>query len=177
VLEGYFGAGIDGEQCHEAYDQVFHVGNLLPELHFWQILAIKRMPRQANARPGWRVRGKAMILALAVLVLESRENAVAGLREPSPALGGRSRLAAVASDPGAEKVLPKPTVCWVGWALCRGRRGWVPATVLAHAVIPANVRVATISIDKLPFNWFAAAPAPRLQSLGGEWLQRGETAV
>ena len=46
----------------------------------------------------------ARILALAVLVLESREYAVAWLREPSPALGGRSPLAAVASDPGAEKV-------------------------------------------------------------------------
>lgn len=46
----------------------------------------------------------ARILALAVLVLESREHAVAWLREPSPALGGRSPLAAVASDPGAEKV-------------------------------------------------------------------------
>lgn len=46
----------------------------------------------------------ARILALAVLVLESRANAVAWLREPSPALGGRSPLAAVASDPGAEKV-------------------------------------------------------------------------
>jgi putative toxin-antitoxin system antitoxin component (TIGR02293 family) len=46
----------------------------------------------------------ARILALAVLVLESRANAVAWLREPSDALGGRSPLAAVASDPGAEKV-------------------------------------------------------------------------
>jgi putative toxin-antitoxin system antitoxin component (TIGR02293 family) len=46
----------------------------------------------------------ARILALAVLVLENRENAVAWLREPSPVLGGRSPLAAVASDPGAEKV-------------------------------------------------------------------------
>lgn len=46
----------------------------------------------------------ARILALAVTVLESRENAVAWLREPSDALGGRSPLAAVASDPGAEKV-------------------------------------------------------------------------
>jgi putative toxin-antitoxin system antitoxin component (TIGR02293 family) len=46
----------------------------------------------------------ARILALAVLVLESRENAVAWLREPSNALGGRSPLAAIASDPGAEKV-------------------------------------------------------------------------
>jgi putative toxin-antitoxin system antitoxin component (TIGR02293 family) len=46
----------------------------------------------------------ARILALAVAVLESRENAVAWLREPCDALGGRSPLAAVASDPGAEKV-------------------------------------------------------------------------
>ena len=46
----------------------------------------------------------ARILALAMLVLEDRENAVAWLREPSPALGGRSPLAVVASDPGAEKV-------------------------------------------------------------------------
>jgi putative toxin-antitoxin system antitoxin component (TIGR02293 family) len=46
----------------------------------------------------------ARILALAVLVLESRGNAVAWLREPSDSLGGRSPLAAVASDPGAEKV-------------------------------------------------------------------------
>jgi putative toxin-antitoxin system antitoxin component (TIGR02293 family) len=46
----------------------------------------------------------ARILALAVMVLESRENAVAWLREPSDVLGGRSPLAAVVSDPGAEKV-------------------------------------------------------------------------
>ena len=46
----------------------------------------------------------ARILALAVAVLESRQNAVAWLREASPALGGRSPLVAVASDPGAEKV-------------------------------------------------------------------------
>jgi putative toxin-antitoxin system antitoxin component (TIGR02293 family) len=46
----------------------------------------------------------ARILALAVSVLESRENAVMWLREPSDVLGGRSPLAAVASDPGAEKV-------------------------------------------------------------------------
>ena len=46
----------------------------------------------------------ARILALAVVVLESRANAVAWLREPSDSLGGRSPLAAVASDPGAEKV-------------------------------------------------------------------------
>ena len=57
------------------------------------------------------------------------------------------------------------------------RRGWVPATVLGRAVIPANVRVETISIDKLPANWFVAAPPTQLQALGGGWLERGETAV
>ena len=57
------------------------------------------------------------------------------------------------------------------------RRGWVPATVLGRAAIPASVRVETVSIDNLPFNWFAAAPPPQLQALGGEWLEHGETAV
>ena len=57
------------------------------------------------------------------------------------------------------------------------RRGWVPATVLGRAVIPAAVRTETVSIDKLPVNWFAASPPSQLQTLGGEWLERGETAV
>jgi putative toxin-antitoxin system antitoxin component (TIGR02293 family) len=69
-----------------------------------------------RTRARWKKRGRldaatsdrlvrlARILALAVSVLESRTNAVAWLRESSPALGGRSPLAAVASDPGAEKV-------------------------------------------------------------------------
>ena len=46
----------------------------------------------------------ARIVALAALVLESRAHAVAWLREPNPSLGGRSPLAAIATDPGAEKV-------------------------------------------------------------------------
>jgi RES domain-containing protein len=57
------------------------------------------------------------------------------------------------------------------------RHGWVPATVLGRAVIPASVRFETVSIDKLPANWFAASPPSQLQVLGGEWLERGETAV
>jgi putative toxin-antitoxin system antitoxin component (TIGR02293 family) len=69
-----------------------------------------------RTRARWKRRGRldpatsdrlvrlARILALAVTVLESRENAVAWLREPSDGLGGRSPLAAIASDPGAEKV-------------------------------------------------------------------------
>ena len=57
------------------------------------------------------------------------------------------------------------------------RRGWVPATVLGRAMIPESVRVETISIEKLPANWFAALPPPQLQVFGREWLERGETAV
>jgi len=57
------------------------------------------------------------------------------------------------------------------------RRGWVPATVLGRAVIPPSVRVDTVSIDKLPANWFASPSPLQLQILGGEWLERGETAV
>ena len=69
-----------------------------------------------RTRARWKRRGRldpatsdrlvrlARILALAATVLESRENAVAWLREPSDGLGGRSPLAAIASDPGAEKV-------------------------------------------------------------------------
>jgi RES domain-containing protein len=57
------------------------------------------------------------------------------------------------------------------------RRGWVPATVLGRATIPASVRVETVSTDDLPRKWFAADPPPQLQKIGGRWLQRGDTAV
>jgi RES domain-containing protein len=57
------------------------------------------------------------------------------------------------------------------------RRGWVPATVLGRAVIPAGVRIEAVSIEKLPANWFAASPPSQLQMLGGEWLERGATVV
>jgi RES domain-containing protein len=57
------------------------------------------------------------------------------------------------------------------------RRGWVPATVLGRATIPAGVSIASVSIDKLPGNWFAASAPLQLQTLGDEWLARGETAV
>jgi putative toxin-antitoxin system antitoxin component (TIGR02293 family) len=65
-----------------------------------------RWKRRARLDPATsdRLVRLARILALAVAVLESRDNAVAWLREPSDGLGGRSPLAAVASDPGAEKV-------------------------------------------------------------------------
>jgi RES domain-containing protein len=57
------------------------------------------------------------------------------------------------------------------------RRGWVPATVLGRATIPTNLRVETVSIDKLPSNWFAAAAPPQLQAVGGEWLERANAAI
>jgi RES domain-containing protein len=57
------------------------------------------------------------------------------------------------------------------------QRGWVPATVLGRATIPASVRIETVSIGELPTNWFAASAPLQLQSLGGEWLERGATAV
>jgi putative toxin-antitoxin system antitoxin component (TIGR02293 family) len=65
-----------------------------------------RWKRRARLDPATsdRVVRLARILALAVVVLESQENAVAWLREPSDALRGRSPLAAIATDPGAEKV-------------------------------------------------------------------------
>ncbi|MCX7059229.1 MAG: DUF2384 domain-containing protein [Proteobacteria bacterium] len=46
----------------------------------------------------------ARILALAENVLENHENAVAWLREPSDAFGGRTPLDLVTTDIGAEKV-------------------------------------------------------------------------
>jgi putative toxin-antitoxin system antitoxin component (TIGR02293 family) len=46
----------------------------------------------------------ARIFALAIDVLESQEHAVAWLREPSDALGGRTPLRVVTTDVGAEKV-------------------------------------------------------------------------
>jgi len=65
-----------------------------------------RWKRRARLDPATsdRLVRLARILALAVMVLESRENAVAWLREPSDALRGRSPLSAIATDPGAEKV-------------------------------------------------------------------------
>ena len=57
------------------------------------------------------------------------------------------------------------------------RRGWVPATVLGRASIPGSVRVETIWPDDLPAKWFAADPPPQLQRMGGQWLERGESAV
>lgn len=65
-----------------------------------------RWKRRARLDPATsdRLVRLARILALAVMVLESRENAVAWLREPSDALHGRSPLAAITTDPGAEKV-------------------------------------------------------------------------
>ena len=65
-----------------------------------------RWKKQARLDPATsdRVVRLARIFALAIQVLENRSHAVAWLREPSDTLGGRSPLAAMISDPGAEKV-------------------------------------------------------------------------
>jgi RES domain-containing protein len=57
------------------------------------------------------------------------------------------------------------------------RRGWVPATVLGRASVPAGVKIEVVSLDDLPSKWFEADPPPQLQSIGGKWLRRGKTAV
>jgi putative toxin-antitoxin system antitoxin component (TIGR02293 family) len=93
-----------------AYDAVSEALDLTPveEDRLFQVSLRTRARWKRRARldaaTSDRLVRLARILALAVLVLESRANAVAWLREPSDALGGRSPLAAVASDPGAEKV-------------------------------------------------------------------------
>lgn len=63
----------------------------------------KHRPRLDTATSDRLVR-LARILALAVDVLESQEHAVAWLREPADALGGRSPLEVMGTDVGAEKV-------------------------------------------------------------------------
>jgi RES domain-containing protein len=57
------------------------------------------------------------------------------------------------------------------------RRGWVPATVLGRASIPAAVQIETVSPGDLPPKWFAANPPAQLQLIGGKWLRRGRSAV
>jgi RES domain-containing protein len=57
------------------------------------------------------------------------------------------------------------------------RRGWVPATVLGRVTIPSRVRVQTVSAQSLLRDWHAADAPLELQKIGGEWLERGETAV
>jgi RES domain-containing protein len=57
------------------------------------------------------------------------------------------------------------------------RRGWVPATVLERASIPAAVQIETVSPGDLPPRWYAADPPPELQNIGGKWLRRSRAAV
>jgi RES domain-containing protein len=57
------------------------------------------------------------------------------------------------------------------------RRGWVPATVLGRASIPAAVPMETLMPGDLPPKWSAADPPPQLQNIGGKWLRRAKTAV
>ena len=56
-------------------------------------------------------------------------------------------------------------------------RGWVPATVLASAQWPDDLKVETVAIDRLARNWADAEAPLALQDVGRVWLERTETAV
>jgi RES domain-containing protein len=56
-------------------------------------------------------------------------------------------------------------------------RGWVPASVLASAQWPDDVKVETAVVDRLPKNWSDAVAPLTLQDVGRVWLERLETAV
>ena len=56
-------------------------------------------------------------------------------------------------------------------------RGWVPASVLASAQWPDDLKVETVATDRLPKNWSDAEAPLALQDVGRVWLERLETAV
>lgn len=57
------------------------------------------------------------------------------------------------------------------------QRGWVPASVLGRAKIPNSVAIKTVRSADLPADWFSASPPASLLDIGGDWLERGATAV
>jgi RES domain-containing protein len=62
------------------------------------------------------------------------------------------------------------------YALNYKRHGWLPASVLGRAVIPAEVNVELVSASALPDNWRDPDPLAALQKIGDDWLRRAETA-
>jgi RES domain-containing protein len=50
-------------------------------------------------------------------------------------------------------------------------------TAVGRVTIPGSVRVETVSSRDLPPKWFAADAPPQLQRIGGQWLERAESAV
>ena len=57
------------------------------------------------------------------------------------------------------------------------RRGWIPASVLGRATLPARIRIESVLLKTLPANWSRADPPVELQEIGAEWLERGTAAV
>ncbi|MGH8138947.1 MAG: RES family NAD+ phosphorylase [Steroidobacteraceae bacterium] len=57
------------------------------------------------------------------------------------------------------------------------RRGWVPASVLARAMIPSTVRIETLKPTDLPRNWPALNPPLILREIGQDWLDRAGSAI
>ena len=75
----------------------------LLQVSLWTLARWKHRTRLDPAISG-RLARLARILALAESVLENHENAVAWLRQPSDAFGGRTPLDLVTTDIGAENV-------------------------------------------------------------------------
>ncbi len=57
------------------------------------------------------------------------------------------------------------------------RRGWVPATVLARAVIPNKIRIEVVTPADLPRNWSAAESPQKLREIGQRWLDTAAAAI
>ncbi len=62
------------------------------------------------------------------------------------------------------------------YALNYKRHGWLPASVLARATIPEDVRVESVAIAELPDDWRAPDPPRVMRKIGADWLRRAETA-
>lgn len=53
------------------------------------------------------------------------------------------------------------------------RLGWVPAMVLARAVIPDDLPIETVKLTDLPPDWAEPDPPEKLREFGRNWLERG----
>lgn len=62
------------------------------------------------------------------------------------------------------------------YALNYKRHGWLPASVLARAIIPDEVNVESVSASALPENWRDPDPPAALGGIGEYWLRRAQTA-
>jgi RES domain-containing protein len=62
------------------------------------------------------------------------------------------------------------------YALNYKRHGWLPASVLARAIIPDEVNFESVSTSGLPDNWRDPDPPTELREIGENWLRRAEAA-